>query len=124
MKKLVSLLMILAVTSCATMFKGADQNVSIQASDKKAKIYVNNELVGTGHANYNFKKNEEYFIRAEVEDCASNTIQPKKSFDPVTLLGILIDWGIISILLVDGAATGAWQEFDQENFHLEVSCDS
>ena len=45
-----------------------------------------------------------------------------KSFDATTLLGVLIDWGIISVLLIDGAATGAWQDFDQTSYVVDPVC--
>lgn len=51
-----------------------------------------------------------------------NCYQRQKSFDAVTLLGLLIDWGIISILVVDGACTGAWSQFDQESFVVDPQC--
>lgn len=122
MKKLAVLLTAIILTSCASMFSGTEQDVSIRTKDKNAKIFVNEEYVGTGNVHYTFKKKKDYVIRAELGDCRSVPVKPKKSFDATTLLGILIDYGIISILLIDGAATGAWQDFDQDNFQLEVEC--
>ncbi len=122
MKKLAVLLTAIILTSCASMFSGTEQDVSIRTQDKDAKIFVNEKYVGTGNVHYTFKKSRDYVIRAELGDCRSIPVKPTKSFDPTTLLGILIDYGIISILLIDGAATGAWQDFDQDNFQLEVEC--
>jgi hypothetical protein len=70
-----------------------------------------------------FKKNENYILTARRGGCMDTTIIPQKSFDATTLLGILIDFGLISILVVDGAATGAWSKFDQNNFTLDMQCD-
>ena len=110
------------IQGCASMFKGTDKDVLIQSSDDEAKLYVNDQLIGRGQAHYALKKNKDYFIWAEGESCKSNTIVPTKSFDPTTLLGIFIDYGIISILLIDGAITGSWQDYDQSQFHLELDC--
>ena len=52
----------------------------------------------------------------------TTTIIPQKSFDPTTLLGVLLDWGIISVLVVDGAATGAWQKFNQTSYVIDPDC--
>jgi len=124
MKKLAVLAGAIAVTSCASMFNGTEKAVTIKANDKDAKIYVNEQYVGTGNAHYVFKKKKDYHLRAELGDCRSPTIIPTKSFDPTTLLGILLDYGIISILLIDGAASGAWTDFDQAQFSLEVDCNN
>jgi len=35
---------------------------------------------------------------------------------------LLIDWGIITILLVDGVGTGAWQQFDQTSYVIDPQC--
>jgi hypothetical protein len=41
---------------------------------------------------------------------------------PLTLLGVLIDFGVISVLVVDGAATGAWAQFDQTTYLIDPRC--
>lgn len=70
-----------------------------------------------------FRKKEEYIITARKEGCEAVTVPVSKSFDATTLLGILIDFGIISILVVDGAGTGAWKKFDQTSFVVDPRCD-
>jgi hypothetical protein len=51
-------------------------------------------------------------------------VQASKSFDATTLLGVLMDFGIITVLVVDGVATGAWQQFDQTSYVLDPVCNS
>ena len=79
-------------------------------------IWAKNQAV------YTFKKKENYVIKAEKQGCKTTAITPQKSFDPTTLLGLLIDWGIISILVVDGAATGSWQKFAQTSYVVDPDC--
>ncbi len=112
----------LFMTGCATMFNGSTQTVNIRSNDELAKLYVNEEYMGQRSAVYTFKKKENYVIKAEKSGCQTTSITPQKTFDPTTLLGILVDWGIISILVVDGAATGAWQKFSQTNFVIDPNC--
>ena len=109
-------------TGCATMFNGSNQTVNIRTNDAEAKIYVNKEYMGKNQATYTFKKKENYVLKAEKEGCKTTTIIPQKSFDPTTLLGVLLDWGIISVLVVDGAATGAWQKFNQTSYVIDPDC--
>ena len=109
-------------TGCATMFNGSNQTVNIRTNDAEAKIYVNEEYMGKNQATYTFKKKENYVLKAEKERCKTTTIIPQKSFDPTTLLGVLLDWGIISVLVVDGAATGAWQKFNQTSYVIDPDC--
>ncbi len=112
----------LFMTGCATMFNGSTQTVNIRSNDELAKLCVNEEYMGQRSAVYTFKKKENYVIKAEKPGCQTTSITPQKTFDPTTLLGILVDWGIISILVVDGAATGAWQKFSQTNFVIDPNC--
>lgn len=109
-------------TACATMFNGLSQTVNILSNDTEAKIYVNEEYMGKNNAVYTFKKKENYVLKAEKAGCKTTTVIPQKTFDPTTLLGIFVDWGIISILVVDGAATGAWQKFNQTSYVVDPDC--
>lgn len=111
-----------SLAGCAAMFNGATQVVSIRSNMDDAKLYVNEEYIGKGNGVTTFKKKKKYEIVARKEGCEETRVIPTKSFDATTLLGILIDWGIISILIVDGLATGAWAQFDQTNFVVDPRC--
>ncbi|MFB9845845.1 hypothetical protein [Oceanisphaera arctica] len=122
-KYLLTLALVTSLTTgCASIFNGSTQVVNIRSNDADARLYVNEQYMGKESAIYTFKKKENYVIRAEKDGCKSNIVTPEKSFDPTTLLGILIDWGLISILVVDGAATGAWQEFTSTSYVIDPEC--
>ena len=124
MKKsiLLILMSLFMLNGCAAMFHGTSQQVSIQSKDRNARIYVNDAYLGDGNVITAFKKNKSYTIRVEKDGCDSVTIPVSKSFDPTTLLGVLIDGGIVSILVVDGLGTGAWQQFDQTAYIVNPQC--
>ena len=125
MKKALTSLLVattLMTSGCATIFNGASQTVNIRSNDSDAKLYVNEEYMGKNQATYTFKKKENYVIKAEKNGCKSTSLTPQKAFDPTTLLGVLLDWGIISILVVDGAATGSWQKFTQTSYVIDPDC--
>jgi hypothetical protein len=125
MKNIVSLLIaVFILNGCAAIFNGSSQQVSIRSKDPRAKIYVNDAYLGDGNVVTTFKKKEKYSIRVEQDNCQAVTLPVSKSFDATTLLGVFIDLGIISILVVDGVGTGAWQEFDQTNYIIDAQCAS
>lgn len=112
------------MSGCAAMFNGSTQQVSVRSNEDDAKIYVNEAYIGKENAVTTFRKKENYVIRVDKEGCESVSVPATKSFDATTLLGIFIDYGIVSILLIDGAATGAWKKFDQTSYVVDPNCDA
>ncbi|WP_421212620.1 hypothetical protein [Aeromonas sp. 600479] len=115
-------LLAIMLSGCAAMFNGTSQQVSIRSKDPDAEIYVNDMLLGHGNVITSFKKKENYTITVRRADCYSVTVPVSKSFDATTLLGIFVDFGVVSILVVDGVGTGAWQKFDQNAFIVDPIC--
>lgn len=127
MKAIASItLMVLAIqiTGCAAMFHGTSDQITIQSPDPEAKIYLDNFLVGKGTAMASVKRNTQHTIVAKKDGCADNLVQTQTAFDPVTLLGVLIDWGIISILVVDWGVTGAMWKTDPLVYHPNPICET
>ncbi len=110
------------LTGCASIFNGSSQQVAIRSNVDGAEIYVNEAYLGKGNAVTTFKKKENYVISARREGCDSVSLPAPKSFDATTLLGIFFDFGIITILVIDGVATGAWQQFDQTSYVVDPQC--
>jgi len=104
------------------MFNGSSQQVSIRSNIDNAELYVNEQYIGKGNGITTFKKKQNYTITARKDGCDAVTIPASKSFDATTLLGIFIDFGIISILVIDGVGTGAWQQFDQTSYVVDPRC--
>lgn len=121
-KTVISLVLVVSLAGCATMFNGSSQVISIRSSMDDAKLYVNESYIGKGNGTETFQKKKNYTITARKEGCRDTSVVAAKSFDPTTLLGILLDWGIISILIVDGAATGAVQKFDKTSYLIDPDC--
>ena len=115
---------LLSVSGCSTIFNGASQTVVIRGKSLDEKVFINERYMGTGKVATTFNKNEDYIITVEKDNCESVTIPASKSFDPTTLLGLPIDFGIISILLIDGAVTGSWQKFNRTYYSVELTCNA
>lgn len=110
------------LSSCAAMFSGTSDNLTITSETKGAEIFVNDQFVGTGSGTYRAPKNQSHIITVRKEGCDDQQIAVNKEFDPLTLLGVFIDFGIVSILIVDGAATGAWRKASQTVYRARLNC--
>ncbi len=107
--KIVALVLIVALSfqlaGCAAIFHGTSDQITVQSADPDAKIYLDNQLIGKGTAVATVKRNTVHTVAAKKRGCADNLAQTQNSFDAVSLLGIFIDFGIISMLVIDWAAT-------------------
>lgn len=127
MKKIVLTLVLagsMVLSGCAAIINGTTQQAVVTTNVDNASIFLNDEVVGKGNAIITLVKKENYVLSAKKEGCKEAKLIPSKSFDPTTLLGLLIDAGLISVLIVDGAATGAWNKFDQSTYFLNLDCNS
>lgn len=113
---------IVGTAGCATIFNGSSQQVAVRSNLEGVKLFANEAYIGKNSAVTTFSKKQNYMLRASKEGCSDVTVPAPKSFDAITLLGVLIDFGVVSVLLVDGAGTGAWQKFDQTSFVLDPVC--
>lgn len=113
---------VLSMSGCAAMFHGSTQQVAVRSNVPGTELFANEAYIGKDNGVTTFKKNQNYTLTARKAGCTDATIPVSKSFDAITLLGVLIDFGLVSVLLVDGAATGAWQQFDQTSYVLDPRC--
>jgi hypothetical protein len=111
----VSLLAVLAIVfapGCAYLFHGTSDEIHIQSGDPKAELYLNDEAVGIASATATVDRDKTYTIQAKELGCETRTVQTGDKFDPISLLGIFLDAGIISILIIDmGISGAAWKTY-------------
>ncbi len=120
--KAVSLVLIVFQTGCATIFHGTTDQISITSRERGTKIFVDEREIGEDSAIAVVPKRGSHSIRVSKEGCSDVVAPIPYSFDGVSLLGILLDFGIISMLIVDTAATGAITKADQTHFILTPNC--
>ena len=108
---------------CAAMFHGTSDQIIIQSGDPEARIYLDNVLIGKGSSMATVKRNTTYAVSAKKRGCTDNLVQTQTSFDAVSMLGIFLDFGIVSMLVVDWAATGAMWKTDPLVYHVTPICD-
>lgn len=124
MKKIILLFAVILTlnTGCATMFNGSSAMVSVRSDEPAAKIFVDERYVGMGSASVSVPKKGDHSIRISKEGCADQTASMGKKFDATSLLGILIDFGIFTTILIDGAATGAINDIEPKNYVINPTC--
>jgi hypothetical protein len=106
MKYIVTAVAIFALSGCANIIKGSNDNVSVNSLEKGTSIFVDGAARGIDNAMVNVKKGKPHSLRAEKDGCQSVSTETGESFDATSLLGILLDFGIftIPIDLISGAA--------------------
>ncbi len=116
MKRLLTIMLSVGLavqtSGCAYLFHGTSDQITINSPDPNAEIYLNDQLIGRGNASATVDRGKEYEIAAKEKGCEPATARTGDKFDPVSLLGIFIDAGIVSILIIDMAATdAAWKTY-------------
>ncbi len=113
-------------TGCASMFSGTTQNFLVRSDISGTKLYLNNEEIGTDTATVQIskKKLKNSVLLAKKPGCSDYSTHINTKFDATSLLGILLDFGLISILVVDWGITGAVSEAERTNYILNPKCNT
>lgn len=97
-----------SMTGCATVMKGSHDTVTVNSLEKGTTIYIDGAPRGLDIAQAQVKRGKTSEIRAAKEGCKDVSVSTTESFDAVVLLGILIDYGIITIP-TDLISGNAWK---------------
>lgn len=127
MLRTISLVVLISflLTGCASIFNGTKETIYVRSDEPDTKFFVNNREIGKGTSAVTIvpKSNLSHAVlRAEKTGCNTKSSPIETSFDAVSLLGILIDWGIISILIIDWAINGAVTKAAQVDYVLTPEC--
>ena len=108
MKLIFVLAIILMSSGCASILHGNNDNISVNSLEKGTTIYVDGAARGLDSTVVNVKKGKPHLLRVEKEGCQAITAQTSESYDPTSLLGILLDFGLIS-MPIDFISGAAWK---------------
>ena len=126
MKRLIALMTVFFfLFGCASIFNGTSETIHLSSKEPDTKFFADNQEVGQGTSATTIvtkKKLKTTVLKAEKTGCSAQSTVIETEFDPVSLLGIIIDCGLISILIVDWAATGAINKAAQRNYVLTPVC--
>jgi hypothetical protein len=94
--------------SCASIISGSHDTISVTSTEKGTAIYVDGVLRGTDSVQAEVKRGSRHTIRGEKEGCQTVTFETSESWDATSLLGVLIDFGIVTVPL-DFLIVGCWK---------------
>ena len=125
--KIITVIMICAVflSGCASIFNGTKDTIYVRSNEPDTTFYANNREIGRGTnaiAIIPKKQLDSTKLRVEKAGCNEKTTPLETQFDATTLLGILIDYGIISILVIDMGINGATSRVAQNEYVLTPEC--
>ncbi len=119
------LLNLLCLFGCASMFSGTKEQIKVRSEVQGTTFYLNeNELMDKDSITVIVPKKHlsETYIIARKPGCEDGQLRLEKVIDPYTFLGIPVDLGLISILLVDWLGTGAFYQAKQTDYILNPKC--
>lgn len=118
--KIYYILPLILTTGCASIIHGTNDQVTANSLERNTIIYIDGAPRGKDTAQAELKRGKVHTIRAEKDGCQPVSMETSKKFDPTSLLGIFIDFGIITIPL-DFAMGGA-QEIDPKSYTVTPIC--
>ena len=120
----VLLVMSMLLGSCASIIHGTTDVISVRSNEKDTTLFLNGSEIGKDSATVTVAKDKlsSSVIRASKRGCRDATERIDTKFDPTTLWGILIDYGIISILVIDMAINGATSRAAQTDYVVTPQC--
>lgn len=107
--------------SCAAMFHGTKETIYVRSEEPDTQFFLNERYLGRGTSavvTIPKKQLSRSVLRATKEGFNERSTPIQTQFDGITLLGLLIDLGLVSILVVDLAATGAVTRAAQTDYIL------
>lgn len=123
MKKLI-IISVFILSSCASMFSGTKEEITIRSEESDAQIFVNDEYVGKGIVTVTIPKKDlqKTKLTAKKTGCQESTRKIRTKFNPVTFLGCFLDMCIFTVGVVDWAATGAITEAAETTYNVTPIC--
>jgi len=120
MKKTLIALSLIMLSGCALITKGSTESVSIITESENTTIYVDDIKYGKESVLAKLKKGKKHTIKVKQKGCESVVIQTEEAFDATSLLGIFLDFGIIS--LPTDAISGAMWKIEPSQYRVNPIC--
>ncbi len=109
-------------SGCAALLHGTEQAVQVRSKDPQAQIFLDGRYLGSGEVTVWLEKKRHPKFTVKKAGCKDVDWAVPKRVDNLTFLGIAIDLGLVSILLVDWAITGAVHQFHPTKVTLTPQC--
>jgi hypothetical protein len=103
------------LSSCATLFKGTSEELSINSDPQRAQVFINDNLYGETPITVKLESKKTYAIVFKKEGYQTQSFQLNNH---VGAGWIVLDvlGGLVPVIV--DAATGAWYHLDQKNVNM------
>jgi uncharacterized protein YceK len=108
----------LLLSGCASILNGDQQDLTIKTHDN-AEIFIDDRYVGTGYVSRSVKRDKAHEIRVELGECRQS-FTTEARFNYTSLLGLIIDAGLISIP-TDFISGAAWNVYP-DKIKMQPTC--
>ena len=120
MKLIVSALICMNLCSCALIFQGSRQAVTINTTSDKARILVDGQQVGTGSCKVKLARKKDHTVIVKQDQCKTETVHIDSNVQPGwVIFDFFFNWGAF---LTD-PTTGAWNKLDKDNIFIDIQCE-
>lgn len=109
-------------SGCAAILTGTTDTIAIRSEEPNTKIFVDGQLVGMNSATFVLPRAGDHVVEGVKAGCGTARYPVPYELNPATLLGVLIDLGLVTILVVDGLATGAATRASNTNIIVTPDC--
>jgi len=94
----------LFLTGCASITNGSQQEITVKTG-KTTEIYIDGRYAGKGYSRKKLARDQTHVISLALGEC-KRTITTEARFNKMTLMGLLLDLGLVSIPVdfINGAA--------------------
>lgn len=104
--------------SCASIFKGASEDVEFNSEPSNAKIFINGAQLGSTPAKISLESKKTYIVEIKKEGYETKTYQISNSFRIGFLFMDICFTGVIGIVI--DAATGSWYSLDENYYQINL----
>lgn len=112
---IIFLLITLMLSSCATLFKGSNENVDFSSEPVGADVYINGTLAGRTPVKIELQSKNTYTIEFKKEGYETKSYILNNSVGAGwVVLNVLA--GVVPIIV--DAATGSWYNLNQKNVNM------
>ncbi|MCX6559446.1 MAG: PEGA domain-containing protein [Candidatus Aminicenantes bacterium] len=118
MKKIFALLVVigLVATGCATLFKGASEEVRMESKPSGAEVWIDGQKIGTTPVSLKLESKKTYNIEFKLDGKAKTFRLTNHMAAGYLILDILA--GLVPVIV--DAATGAWMKLDTNNVIVDI----
>lgn len=115
---------LILTSSCATILSGTTETIYVKSDIPGTHLYLDTTQIALdeGSIEVSKKRLQKIHIRAVKDGCQTTSMPIETQFNKYSLLGLFLDLGVISILVVDWGIYGATREAKKLNYVLSPIC--